>query len=206
MKNVTARRQRARRGEGDRLRDEIVEAADRLLAQRGTQRAVSIQDIAAEVGCTPPAIYLHFADKRSLMVEVCRRHFARFRDALAGEAAKAEDPLASLALRGRAYVRFGLENPERYRILFMHRPGELPDELGNDAAREWSSFDELVEAVDECIRAGALVGDDAFAVACQLWAVVHGLTALLISKPDFPWPKDFVGRTLASVLGGLGGR
>lgn len=205
MKNITVRRQRARRGEGERLREQIVEAADRLLAQRGTQRAVSIQDIATEVGCTPPAIYLHFADKRSLMVEVCRRHFARFRDALAGEAAKADDPLASLALRGRAYVRFGLENPERYRILFMHRPGELPEDVADDAS-EWSSFDELVEAVDACIRARALVGDDAFAVACQLWAVVHGLTALLISKPDFPWPDDFMDRTLATTFGGLAPR
>ena len=34
----------------------------------------------------------------------------------------------------------------------------------------------------------------AFTVACGLWAMVHGVTSLLISKPDFPWPplEEFI--------------
>src|ERR687888_1032271 len=99
------RRRRAPRGQGERLRAEILEAAERLLVQTGDQEAVSIRAVADAVGVTPPSIYLHFADKNELVFAVCERAFARF-DAVQEEAAaQSDDPLESLMLRGRAYIR-----------------------------------------------------------------------------------------------------
>ncbi|MCA1708231.1 MAG: TetR/AcrR family transcriptional regulator, partial [Actinobacteria bacterium] len=61
-------RSRARRGEGDKLREDIIEAAERLLVETGDQASVSIRAIARSAGVTPPSIYLHFADKEGLLL------------------------------------------------------------------------------------------------------------------------------------------
>lgn len=182
------RRKRARRGEGDKLREEILEVADRLLLEAGSESAVSIQAIADGVGCTPPAIYMHFADKDALMFEVCARHFERFVEALASATDDDEDadPLEVLSSRGRAYVQYGLENPEPYRILFMQRAGESA--TGGLTLTAAESFKLLTDAVQECLDRRVFPEGDPFTVACALWASIHGLTSLMISNPDYPWP------------------
>ncbi len=180
-------RPRAKRGEGERLKEEILDAADRLLLEAGSESAVSIQSITDAVGCTPPAIYLHFADKDALMLEVCARHFRRFVAALeVGDETDDGDALALLRERGRAYIEYGLQNPEPYRILFMQKPGGSAMKTMSTTAIE--AFAPLSEAVEECIRGGLFPDRDPFVISCTLWASVHGLTSLMISNPDYPWP------------------
>jgi len=65
------RRRRAPRGQGRKLREEILAAAERLLRETGDQEAVSIRAVADAVGVTPPSIYLHFADKTDLIFAIC---------------------------------------------------------------------------------------------------------------------------------------
>jgi AcrR family transcriptional regulator len=181
-------RARARRGEGELLRAEILAAAERLLIQTGDEGAVSIRAIADAAGVTPPSIYLHFADKTELLAAVCEVRFADFDRYLEEAAAAVDDPLGALWARGRAYVRFGLDNPEHYRILFMTRPvaDAAPREL--DKLPGLTAFGHLVEDVARCIDSGALAPGDPFLVATGLWSAVHGITSLLIARPDFPWP------------------
>jgi AcrR family transcriptional regulator len=183
MAKVT--RQRAKRGEGQKLRHEILEVADRLLLETGSEDAVSIQMIADGVGCTPPAIYLHFADKDALMHEVCARHFESFASALQSVGSDTDDPLELLAERGRAYIDYGLRNPEVYRILFMQPAGSAAREASAAVA---DSFGLVAPAVEECIGRGVFLDRDPFTIACALWASIHGLTSLMVSNPDFPWP------------------
>ena len=181
-------RQRARRGHGERLREEILAAATRLLFETGDESAVSIRAIAAAVGVTTPSIYLHFADKTELIWAVCEEHFRKLDEELERAAAGSDDPLESLTLRGRAYVRFGLDNAEGYRILFMSRGDLAPKEelLGEEAKPD--AFANLVRAVERCMATGAIRRDEPTTVAFGLWALVHGITSLLISLPHFPWP------------------
>src|SRR5262249_15766014 len=113
-----AARTRARRGEGELLRDEILNAAERLLIETADQDAVSVRAIADAVGVTPPSIYLHFADKETLLFAVCERQFDIFREALDTAASTTNDPLEALERRAEAYVKFGLEHREAYQIMF----------------------------------------------------------------------------------------
>ena len=182
---TSAPRQRAKRGEGDKLRAEILDAAERLLLQRGSQDEVSIRAIADACKCTPPAIYLHFTDKDELFLEACGRRFREFDDWVERASRHSDDPLESLRLRGEAYVRFGLENPEVYRFLMMSRRDGNIDEPGMEAGRD--AFMHLVEAVERCIRSGALGDSDPLETSLVLWSAIHGLTSLLISFPNFAW-------------------
>jgi AcrR family transcriptional regulator len=181
------RRARARRGEGEKLREQILEAAERLLVETGDEDAVSIRAVSEAVGVTPPSIYLHFADKNELIFAICDKYFDEL-DRVTGEAAAgSDDPLESLALRGRAYIQFGIDHPEQYRVLFMRKPSATPAPFQHEKILNSSAFGHLLSAVTENVSAGRLEGDPLF-VAIHLWSVVHGVTSLLISKPDFPWP------------------
>jgi AcrR family transcriptional regulator len=201
----TTRRTRSRRGEGERLRHEILDAAERLLIETGSEDAVSIRAVADAVGVTPPSIYLHFADKNELLFEVCEKHFDQFDRYLEAAAGESDDPLESLRLRGRAYVQFGLEHPEQYRILFMGKPGETPVDFEATRMRRIASFDHLVQGVQRCIDAGAISARDPVLVSMGMWAAVHGVTSLLISKPGFPWPDldTLIDHVLAVQIKGL---
>jgi AcrR family transcriptional regulator len=180
-------RPRARRGDGDKLRDDLLDATERLMLESGDVDSVTIRSIAAAVGVTPPSIYLHFPDRDALIVAVCERHFEAFDSVIEQAGRSTDDPVESLRRRGRAYVHFGVENPEPYRILFMTRTsGDRRLEVLTGAGAR--AFQHLVDAVQKCIDTGAFRPVDPVLVATGVWSAVHGVTSLLISMPGFPWP------------------
>lgn len=196
-------RTRARRGEGDKLRAEILEAAEKLLILKGSQDAVSIREVAIEAGCTPPSIYMHFHDKDQLFLEVCSRRFRELDSWIEEAGSRSDDPLESLRARGAAYVRFGIEHPEAYRLLMMTRTEGTIDDPGKEAGKD--AFMHMVEAVDRCVKAGVLGDADAYETSLVLWSGIHGLTSLFISFPNFEWgdQEDLVERMLDVMIEGL---
>lgn len=181
------RRPRARKGEGGALRDEILAATEGLLIETGDESSVSIRAVANAIGVSPPAIYRHFADKPTLLAEVCDRHFDRLTAYLIESTADIDDPVEAVRERGRAYVRFGQQNPEHYRIMFMSR--NLPQPAQRDLL-EVGCYADMVTVVKAAIDAGALRPEhtDPVAVTTVLWAAVHGITSLLVTKDDLQGP------------------
>lgn len=184
------RRVRARRGEGQKLKEHILAAAEQLLLETGDEDAVSIRAVAKKVGVTPPSIYIHFPDKAELIFQVCDKLFRDLDERFEAAAAGVDDPLESLMLRGKTYVQFGLEHPEHYRIMFMNNPGSTPDRYKAGMGQGDGAFGHLVEAVQRCIDGGALPPQDPLNAAIALWVTAHGITSLLLAKPHFPWPDD----------------
>lgn len=200
---MTTERRRARRGDGDRLRDEILDATERLLLETGSEQAVSIRAVAKATGVTAPSIYRHFTDKTHLVFEVCARQFEQFDEALAQAVEGISDPLDAMYTLGRAYVRFGIEHPETYRIMFMFPHWATPEQW--DDIRTSGSFARLLEQVESLIGAGVLAeGTEVFPTALHVWANIHGLTSLLVTKPTLPWPdlEQLIDDHLAMCLGG----
>lgn len=202
MSAASSARPRAPRGEGERTRDEILDTTERLLADAGTDDAVSIRAIAEAVGVTPPSIYRHFGDKDALMLAVCARHFARMDARSQAAADEAADPVEALRARGLAYVHDGLENPGTYRVLFMGGV-QPPLEFELEQMPGSEAFLHLVEAVERCVETGAFRDVDAFETAAGLWTVVHGVTSLQLSHPHFPWPDELAERVIDAQLRGL---
>jgi AcrR family transcriptional regulator len=191
-----ARRRRARRGDGELLRAEILGAARDLLASTGSETAVSIR------GVTPPSIYLHFPDKETLLEAVCSEVFMQLDAAMEDAARNADGPFEALRERGLAYVRFALANPEQYRLVLMRR-GEL--EIGPGDVEELAAegaFAHLLDSVRECQRIGVFVADeDPVQLALALWATAHGVAALMIAHP---WLMADADALLTRVIEGIG--
>ncbi len=190
MGDVSTTRPRAAKGQGDLLREEILEAAERLLLETGSEDAVSIRAVADATGVTSPSIYRHFVDKTHLIFEVCSRQFDRLDEVLQAAVAGIDDPLLAMRARGRAYVRFGIERPEHYRIMFMGPAAATPEQW-NDVL-DTGSFAHLVEGLQRAVDAGLLTtgpSDDLHSMALHVWASIHGLTSLLVARPTMPWPE-----------------
>lgn len=181
------RRARSPRGKGELLREEILAAAEEILIRTKDQSALSIRTIASAVGVTPPSIYLHFADRTDLLFAVCERQAELLQQTMAAAAEGVEDPWQRMRLRGRAYLEWGLANPEHYRILMMSRPDCTPDRFVDERLADTAG---LLPVVEDLVAAGA---EDPLQVAKLLWMMIHGMVSLLISKPQFPFgPADEV--------------
>lgn len=203
----TGRRPRLPKGEGRQLRAEILDATERLLLETGSAQAVSIRGVADAVGVTPPSIYRHFADKSELIFEVCARHFTALENHIGQACAGIDDPIDRLVALGVAYIEFGLANPEPYRIMFMTRPDVVPSAYHAEALADSAAFGMLLGCIEDAIAAGRIRPelDDAFTTALGMWARVHGLTSLWVSKPDMPWPDGptFLQQYAESCLRGI---
>jgi AcrR family transcriptional regulator len=191
MTDVTARR-RARnpRGQGDRLREDLITAAVTLLAEAGDPEDVSIRAVAKAAGVSPTAAYRHFEDRDDLIVAACGANFEHFTAYLVERFGPLEDPFDRLHAAGQAYLEFAMEDPGRYRVLFSNPvtksigADKWPDVMPGDTA-----FGALVGLVQDCLDAGAEPLDqDATYLAYQIWTWMHGIVDLRITHKmmDFP--------------------
>ena len=200
---ASARSQRKPKGEGHERRAEILAAAERIFVEHGYEGA-TIRKIADEVGLSSTALYMHFPDKGAILQEISRQAFGALR--AANERAMAQSGPAEDRLRRmmRAYVEFGFDNPNAYRLVYMTRPAELREgpqssarELGTELFR---SFERVVEELEAAGRLRL----DARTAAQALWAGGHGVVSLMISKPYFDW-VDREALTTAMMEGLLAG-
>ena len=196
-------RTRARRGEGHRLRGEIIAAASSLLAELGDANQLSMRAVAAAVGVTPPSIYRHFADKQALLVAVLRERWDELREALAKAAADVDDPFEALRRIGLTYLDFAEGHPGHYRVLFSAAaPAGVSEERAQHPAG--AAFSILLDAVQRCLDAGASVppGRTSWFLATQIWISGHGLVDLRGQRFPFPWPP--AAQLLDAVLADVG--
>jgi AcrR family transcriptional regulator len=195
------RRQRARRGSGGQLREEILDAATDLLLQTGNEKAVSIRSVAQRVRVTPPSVYLHFAAKDELMNAVCARHLERLGEVMLGAAMDHTSMIEGLRAQGRAYVRWAVDNPELYRIAVMGK-----GRPGNDVDRALKTCvsAHLCTSIQTMMTEGIYPHCDPAALALELWAAAHGVASLLVSRPYLPWGdiEEFADRVVTAACWG----
>jgi AcrR family transcriptional regulator len=108
------------------------------------------------------------------------------------------NPVEYLRELARAYVRFGLSHPTHYQLISAPRPEPARRLASAEAARELV-FRALLEASDT----GSLGGRDPEAVFQALWAMLHGVVSLTVSRPDHPWRPELVDLALETIERGL---
>lgn len=126
---VERHRRQNQRGEGSRLKDEIVQAAMRLL-DRSPHAELSLRMVAREAGVAPPSVYSRFPDAKAMLGEIVQECWRQLGEAMS-EASQglAERPRERLTAQMSAYVSYAMERPSRYRLLFAPpvEAGSFPD-------------------------------------------------------------------------------
>jgi AcrR family transcriptional regulator len=183
-----SRRQRNPRGQGERLRDDIIEAASHLLEDPAAP-PLSLRSVARAVGVAATSVYLHFDDCEALVRAVSARHFGdlvRFQD----EASRGlTDPRARIQAEALAYCEFGLAHPGHYYVM-LSLPVPPPP-LGPDGVREQGPGQPALNRIVESVAAffGSDPDDSASRrTALMIVQQLHGLVSLRISKPALDWP------------------
>ena len=153
------------------LRAALIDAALELLAAGGIEE-LSLRAVARRAGVSAMAPYRHYPDKESLLAAVAQRGFQGLRTVLLA-ADQGAAPGMALQEQSVAYVRYALDNPALFRLMFgSAKFGKHPDL----AASGGSAYAVLAQ------RIAAETPDpeqrDARALGC--WSLVHGLSVLLL--------------------------
>ena len=208
VKEKDATRTRNPRGEGARLREEIVAAAVELLDETGEPGAITLRSVARQVGIAAPSIYRHFPDQPAIMLAVMRNAYGELYAELHAAAAAAAGPRQRLLAICSAYLDFAPAHPGRYRIMFggVWIPDLNTSSLTEDdmSALGQESIQLIAAAFADCVHAGVSTSTDVAADAVALWLGLHGLAHQQLSAPSFPWPPDIAERlinTLAHFTG-----
>ncbi|MGN9814653.1 TetR/AcrR family transcriptional regulator [Streptomyces sp. SD11] len=202
--SATPVRVRNRRGEGDRLRHEIVAAAVGLLDETGDESAITLRSVARKVGIAAPSIYRHFPDQPAIMLAVVRNAFAELDERLGAAVDAAEDtPRARLTALCRGYLGFAVAHPGRYRTMFggfwMPDPDASSVTAEDLGALGEASMRRLAEALQDCVTAGCATSTDVPADTVALWLGLHGLAHQRAVAPSFPWPPDIEERVITTL-------
>jgi AcrR family transcriptional regulator len=157
------------------LRRALIEEAGNVLESEGAA-SISLRRLARKLGVSHAAPGHHFSDRAELLSELAADGYAGLADSL-GEAMESTPPEEWLKATGRAYIRFGMANPERYRMMFASQlMGEdCPERLRTESSRAYlmllqASYQGLPDLDPADYQVGTT---ELFA-----WSLVHGAVML----------------------------
>ncbi len=159
----------------------LVEAALRKIESSGVE-GFTLRDAAREVGVTHTAVYRHFVDKRALLATIAEEGFRALTEEMTSSASgarSADDAPRRLDAMGRAYVRYAMREPARYRVMFGPRLN-VDDRYPTLEREARAAFQTLEDAIAEGVRAGTLVDRPPRELATLLWMSAHGYASLVL--------------------------
>ncbi|HWR53589.1 MAG TPA: TetR/AcrR family transcriptional regulator [Bryobacteraceae bacterium] len=173
------------------LKRQILDAAREVFITEG-YRNVSMRKIAERIEYSPTTIYLYFRDKADLLRSLTEETFAKLAESFERITKDNGDGLERLRKGLRAYVEFGLNNPNDYRVAFLleHEPLVAGGGHLDETSMAHRAYSFLRGTVQDCVEQQRFRQVDIETASQSLWAAAHGLTALLIVHPEFPWARQ----------------
>lgn len=139
----------------------MLAAAGKMIEKEGPA-GLSVREAARRAGVSHNAPYRHFPDREALLAALAAEGFRELGELLQGRSGRE---------LGEAYVRFALEHPQRFRLMFG---GTLP-------AGRYPELQQHARATYAQLQAAfAGLGGDAEFAAAAAWSLVHGLAHLLL--------------------------
>ena len=104
------------------LKAALIEAAEFLIKEKGIE-ALSLRNIAAEVGVSHMAPYSHFKNKSELFQAVAASGFTELGNRMQEIKQDLPDPKELILLYGVEYITFATSNPELYKLMLIDNGG-----------------------------------------------------------------------------------
>lgn len=201
---ITDRKER----EKEELKETILKAAKSLFLEKGVEKT-SMRNIADKIEYSPGIIYHYFKDKNEIFHALHQEGFK-----MLGEKMEVlsviQNPMERIKAMGRIYVKFAMENPDMYDLMFIK---EAPMcHVIDSEKEEWKegggTFNGLRMTIKEALDQGYFQGHETESLAYMVWATVHGLVSLNIRKRceviDIPRRETIVTDGLEALFKFLG--
>ena len=210
MEAAPKTRGRAPKGQGELLREGLIDAAMEILDEGHDASELSIRGVTRRAGVSPTAFYLHFDDREELMSALLERGFTEFGQLIREAADRGTDPEQRLISACAAYIAFSREWPGRYRLLFSPdlEAEETPRPSAEVPTAGDAAFGDLVELITAYLG-GSRSPEDIQPIALGFWMGLHGYATLCGALPtsvDDPTDDQYVASLTAAWLGPLATR
>jgi AcrR family transcriptional regulator len=162
------------------LRRALLDATLALAADRGAA-GVTLREVARHARVSQTAPYRHFADKQVMLAAASEEGFRllsrKIQDALNEPEANERTRLLTF---GVTYVRFALEHPSHFRLMYGHGspPKSATPELQQAAAEVFRAFSRALAQFLGAHPRDHAVKDMVF----RFWALGHGIAALALER------------------------
>lgn len=186
------------------LRNEILEVSRGLLIQHGFSK-LSMRNIAKRADVTATSIYLHFDNKDDLLLTLIEESIEHLKEYLIDAIHPEKGLIQQLEDLARGYIRFALENPQEYEIIYMVRPEEMPRYPKQKFQQIRSAYELLAEIIEEGKKEELIDVDSSVISAYTLWAQLHGVVSVILSKRlDTRIPQnEFIDQAIDHVIQGF---
>jgi AcrR family transcriptional regulator len=194
--------------EKQELKQLILDAARDLFVRQGYE-SVSMRKIADKIEYSPASIYTYFKDKDEILDSLCEETFLKLHlERMAAVHQMKGDPLDLLRKGMETYIRFGLDHPDHYTVTFMLKApytGKPGKQETLKAKTGQQCISDMRNIVRRCMEEGKIKNADVEETSQSLWAGIHGLTALLITQPGFPFVERerLIARTIEILVRGV---
>jgi AcrR family transcriptional regulator len=190
----------------ERLRGEILAAASKMFADRGYE-AVTLREIAKEIGYTHAVIYQHFPDKWHILAELSRETIGLMVQNFDAIAAKHPVLKERLFATSRGLIQFCVSHPQQFRNVWFGpenrngvHAGQYIDDLGAPL------FARFVQLFFEVAEAEGLSNRDDIVIAHTWWFNIFGLATLFVIQGAVPGLSDqrlVTEQTIATLWAGV---
>ncbi|HET6421591.1 MAG TPA: TetR/AcrR family transcriptional regulator [Geobacteraceae bacterium] len=181
--SIVERKQRQK----ESLRQQILDASREILLTKG-YAYLSMRRIAELIEYSPTTIYFYFKNKEDILYHLSVEALERQLEFISAATCSENSPLLRLRQAMRAYIDFGLSEPDRYKIIYMADISQFVSSVSilEEGGPANKLRDLLRNRVNDILAESRSTLDQDIVIQC-LWAHIHGIVALLIGRPDFPW-------------------
>lgn len=163
------------------LREDILKVSRILLIKDGFGK-MSMRKIAGEINVSATSIYLHFQNKDELLLALIETSIDKLSEALDNQLMEGDDSVLKLQKMANGFISFALSNPQEYEIIYMVRPEEMPKYPREKFQQVRKIYEKLAVIIEEGRVKGIFEVDNPLMSAYTLWAQLHGVASVIISK------------------------
>ncbi|WAZ26122.1 TetR/AcrR family transcriptional regulator [Streptomyces cinnabarinus] len=158
---------------------QLLARAEQTLREKGSG-ALSLRELARDIGVSPAAPSRHFKSKQALLDALAQTGFERMADAIeASQEGVGETFAERLDAAARAYVGFAVADAALLDLMFSVKHSPEASEALSGAAHRWS--EQLLSLISEGQRRGEVQEGPLERVALPVFAALHGYVGLRVS-------------------------
>lgn len=164
------------------IKEDCVQQAMKVIADKGLE-ALSLREVARNLGVSHQAPYKHFESRDHLLAEVIRRCLREFGEALRGSRLAPDgqeyEPVEAMRRLGSTYLTYAARNPLAYRLMFGTPWPQAAQKVDLEADSR-AAFDVLVDRLSKVKTYNS--NEELKRDALFVWSAMHGIASVIESE------------------------